>query len=116
MATPPAVRFVFCGLAAIVRMAPAETVALAVKVQLLPAVVVVEHVDIGVRAEPSVHAPLELLHRLYGPTGLSSSMVCAPTLRHPFRGWRPYRVLYAFDPRRTAMLLVGGDKTGNDRW
>lgn len=29
---------------------------------------------------------------------------------------RPYRVLYAFDPRRTAMLLIGGDKTGNDRW
>lgn len=29
---------------------------------------------------------------------------------------RPYRVLYAFDPRRTAILLVGGDKTGDDRW
>jgi hypothetical protein len=29
---------------------------------------------------------------------------------------RPYRVLYAFDPRRTAILLAGGDKTGNDRW
>jgi hypothetical protein len=29
---------------------------------------------------------------------------------------RPYRVLYAFDPRRIAMLLVGGDKTGNSRW
>jgi hypothetical protein len=25
---------------------------------------------------------------------------------------RPYRVLYAFDPRRTALLLIGGDKTG----
>jgi hypothetical protein len=25
-------------------------------------------------------------------------------------------VLYAFDPRRTAILLVGGDKTGNKRW
>ena len=29
---------------------------------------------------------------------------------------RPYRVLYAIDPRRAAMLLIGGDKTGNDRW
>lgn len=29
---------------------------------------------------------------------------------------RPYRVLYAFDPRRCALLLLGGDKTGNDRW
>lgn len=26
------------------------------------------------------------------------------------------RVLYAFDPRRVAILLIGGDKTGNDRW
>jgi hypothetical protein len=25
-------------------------------------------------------------------------------------------VLYAFDPRRVAILLIGGDKTGNDRW
>jgi hypothetical protein len=25
-------------------------------------------------------------------------------------------VLYAFDPRRCAVLLIGGDKTGNDRW
>lgn len=29
---------------------------------------------------------------------------------------RPYRVLYAFDPRRVALLLIGGDKTGNNRW
>ena len=29
---------------------------------------------------------------------------------------RPYRVLYAFDPRRMALLLIGGDKTGNNRW
>ena len=29
---------------------------------------------------------------------------------------RPYRTLYAFDPRRAAILLLGGDKTGNDRW
>lgn len=29
---------------------------------------------------------------------------------------RPYRVLYAFDPRRIALLLLGGDKTGDDRW
>jgi hypothetical protein len=29
---------------------------------------------------------------------------------------QPYRVLYAFDPRRVAILLIGGNKTGNDRW
>lgn len=28
----------------------------------------------------------------------------------------PYRVLYAFDPRRAAILLIGGNKAGNDRW
>lgn len=29
---------------------------------------------------------------------------------------RPLRTLYAYDPRRVAILLIGGDKTGNDRW
>ena len=29
---------------------------------------------------------------------------------------RPYRVLFAFDPRRVAIVLLGGDKTGDDRW
>jgi hypothetical protein len=29
---------------------------------------------------------------------------------------QPSRTLYAFDPRRIAILLIGGDKTGNDRW
>lgn len=29
---------------------------------------------------------------------------------------RPIRTLYAFDPRRVAILLIGGDKTGDDRW
>jgi hypothetical protein len=28
----------------------------------------------------------------------------------------PYRVLYAFDPRRVGILLIAGDKTGNTRW
>ena len=36
-------------------------------------------------------------------------------LRTQSRG-RPLRTLYIFDPSRTAILLVGGDKTGNDRW
>ena len=29
---------------------------------------------------------------------------------------RPLRTLYAFDPRRNAILLIGGDKTGDKRW
>jgi hypothetical protein len=28
---------------------------------------------------------------------------------------RPYRTLFAFDPRRVAILLIGGDKTGTNR-
>ena len=31
-------------------------------------------------------------------------------------GGRPIRVFYAFDPRRTAILLLGGDKTGDKRF
>lgn len=29
---------------------------------------------------------------------------------------RPLRTFFAFDPRRTAILLIGGDKTGDDRF
>lgn len=36
-------------------------------------------------------------------------------LRIQSRG-RPIRVFYAFDPRRSAILLIGGDKTGNNRF
>ncbi len=42
--------------------------------------------------------------------------------RYPLRelraqsGGRPLRILYAFDPRRQAVLLLGGEKTGNDRF
>ena len=36
-------------------------------------------------------------------------------LRTQHRG-RPLRTFFAFDPRRTAILLVGGDKTGNKRF
>lgn len=36
-------------------------------------------------------------------------------LRIQHRG-RPYRIFYAFDPLRVAILLIGGDKTGNDKF
>ena len=36
-------------------------------------------------------------------------------LRVQHRG-RPYRVFYALDPRRAAILLSAGDKTGDDRF
>ena len=28
----------------------------------------------------------------------------------------PWRILFAFDPDRHAILLIGGDKTGDKRW
>ncbi len=31
-------------------------------------------------------------------------------------GGNPLRVFYAFDPRRVAILLIGGDKTGEQRF
>ena len=31
-------------------------------------------------------------------------------------GGKPLRVFYAFDPRRMAILLIGGDKTGDKRF
>ncbi len=36
-------------------------------------------------------------------------------LRTQHRG-RPYRTFFAFDPRRSAILLIGGDKTGEKRF
>ena len=32
-----------------------------------------------------------------------------------FQG-EPWRILFAFDPDRHAILLVGGNKTGDERW
>ncbi len=36
-------------------------------------------------------------------------------LRVQYRG-EPYRILYAFDPKREALLLVGGNKARDKRW
>ena len=29
---------------------------------------------------------------------------------------KPYQTLYAFDSRRTAIILIGGNKTGSNNW
>ena len=34
----------------------------------------------------------------------------------PKRGRSPLRIVYAFDPRRDAVLLIGGDKSGDSRF
>ena len=31
-------------------------------------------------------------------------------------GGKPLRIFYAFDPRRVAILLIGGDKSGDKRF
>ncbi|MEK7830645.1 MAG: type II toxin-antitoxin system RelE/ParE family toxin [Acidobacteriota bacterium] len=36
-------------------------------------------------------------------------------LRVQHKGY-PYRILYAFDPCRAAILLIGGNKAGDNRW
>jgi hypothetical protein len=37
-----------------------------------------------------------------------------PKLSRPYAD--TWRILFAFDPRRFAILLLGGNKTGNARW
>lgn len=34
----------------------------------------------------------------------------------PKQGRSPLRVLYAYDPERQAILILGGDKSGDERW
>jgi hypothetical protein len=36
-------------------------------------------------------------------------------LRVQFKG-EPWRILFAFDPKRRAIMLLVGNKTGHDRW
>ncbi|MGB6063380.1 MAG: type II toxin-antitoxin system RelE/ParE family toxin [Desulfomonilaceae bacterium] len=72
--------------------------------------------------QESVDAGVELLEE-YGPSlsfpyssGINGSKYSRMReLRIQYAG-DPYRVLYIFDPRRVALLLIGGDKTGDDRW
>lgn len=52
------------------------------------------------------------------PFPYSSSITSSTKLRELRiqHAGQPYRVLYAFDPKRNAILLLGGNKTGDDRW
>jgi hypothetical protein len=55
------------------------------------------------------------LGRPYVDTIKESSFNNMKELRVQFRGC-PWRILFAFDPERKAILLVGGNKQGNKRW
>ena len=66
-------------------------------------------------------ATVELLME-YGPTLPYPYSSGITTSRHRHMrelrtqsGGEPLRTLYAFDPRRVSILLIGGTKTGNDR-
>ena len=55
------------------------------------------------------------LSRPYADTLKGSGLKNLKELRVPYHG-DPYRILYAFDPKRQALLLVGGNKAGDKRW
>jgi hypothetical protein len=72
--------------------------------------------------QSEISAKVELLQER-GPTLPRPHADVISTSRHAnmkeLRGKveeRQLRVLYAFDPRRTALLLLGGDKTGDPSW
>jgi hypothetical protein len=74
------------------------------------------------RQQEDVAASVELLME-YGPQLRFPHLSGVEESRHTHMrelrvqsGGSPLRIFYAFDPRRTAILLVGGDKTGDDRF
>ena len=78
--------------------------------------------DLSDSQQRSITAGIELLEE-HGPTLDHPYTSAINSSRHGNMrelriqsGGRPFRVFYAFDPRRTAILLIGGDKTGDDRF
>jgi len=78
--------------------------------------------DLTEAEQESIDASVRLLEQL-GPnlgfphtSGIEGSRHAHMRELRVQHAGRPYRVLYAFDPRRCAILLIGGDKTGDDRW
>lgn len=72
--------------------------------------------------QTSLSASVELLRQLgpqlprpHADTLNGSRHSNMKELRTQHQG-RPLRTLFAFDPRRTAILLIGGDKTGDKRF
>jgi hypothetical protein len=55
------------------------------------------------------------LGRPYVDTVQGSAFTNMKELRVQFRG-DPWRILFAFDTNRAAILLVGGNKQGDQRW
>jgi hypothetical protein len=55
------------------------------------------------------------LGRPYVDTIKGSTFTNMKELRVQHNG-NPYRILFAFDPQRQAVLLIGGNKGGDKRW
>lgn len=76
--------------------------------------------DLAVEEQKSVAVVVSMLEErgITLPFPYSSSITSSTKLRELRiqHAGEPYRVLYAFDPRRNAVLLLGGNKTGDDRW
>ena len=72
--------------------------------------------------QASVKSSMELLEARGPALGFPHSMGIHGSKHGHMRELRtqsdghPLRTIYAFDPRRMAVLLIGGDKTGDGRW
>lgn len=78
-------------------------------------------VTLDVAAQDDIDRCVSLLSE-HGPmlgfpysSEVKGSSIALRELRVQSNG-RPFRILYAFDPVRSAILLLGGDKSGDDRW
>jgi hypothetical protein len=79
-----------------------------------------ETLEVGLQDE--IWANIELLrqrgpnlHRPRVDTVKGSAFSNMKEMRIQYQG-DPWRILFAFDPRRNAILLVGGNKRGKKRW
>jgi hypothetical protein len=78
--------------------------------------------DLAQDERASIAATVEMLEfhcpelgRPYVDTLRGSKFPNMKELRVQQSGW-PFRILFAFDPRRNAYLILGGDKTGDKNW
>ena len=71
-----------------------------------------DSVDFGVRLLAEKGPNLNFPHS----SGIRSSRHSNMRELRVQSGGRPLRIFYAFDPRRSAILLIGGDKTGDNRF
>lgn len=74
-------------------------------------------------AQDSVEAVVQLLQKYGVKLGFPQSSKLKGTVKHHHlrelriqHNQEPYRVIYAFDPRRMSILLLGGSKRGDKRW